>query len=110
MAAAEEPNKSAAESQQEPAAAPPAAAAGTPKTEETFENYMKSQPNALGPVGNFLMASLLVVLCAASVLFTVGRQFQVGGPGPGLHPGWATCLVSTGSSKQLVPARKSFQV
>ncbi|KAI7844180.1 hypothetical protein COHA_002315 [Chlorella ohadii] len=37
---------------------------------------MASQPDALGPVGNALMAVLLIVLCGACVFFTVGRQFQ----------------------------------
>lgn len=37
----------------------------------------RDAPDALGPVGNFLMAALLIFLCGASVFFTVGRQFQV---------------------------------
>lgn len=38
----------------------------------------REAPDALGPVGNFLMATLLIFLCGASVFFTVGRQ--VGAP------------------------------
>ena len=37
---------------------------------------MKNAPDALGPVGNALMAALLLALCAGCVFFTVGRQFQ----------------------------------
>ncbi|EFN54782.1 expressed protein [Chlorella variabilis] len=37
---------------------------------------MAEQPDALSPVGNFLMATLLIVLCGLSFLSTVGRQFQ----------------------------------
>lgn len=45
---------------------------------------MSSQPDALGPVGNVLMALLLTALCAGSFFTTVGRQFQVR---PRLLPG-----------------------
>jgi hypothetical protein len=38
---------------------------------------MAKAPNALGPVGNFFMATLLILLCGLSLLSTVGRQFQV---------------------------------
>jgi len=39
---------------------------------------MEDEPNALGPVGNFFMAALLIFLCGLSFFSTVGRQFQVG--------------------------------
>lgn len=38
---------------------------------------MEDEPNALGPVGNFFMAALLIFLCGLSFFSTVGRQFQV---------------------------------
>ena len=41
-----------------------------------MQESMKSQPDALGPVGNFVMGSLLLFLCAGSIFFTVGRSFQ----------------------------------
>ncbi|PRW57148.1 arf-GAP with SH3 ANK repeat and PH domain-containing 2 [Chlorella sorokiniana] len=69
--------------------APPAAEAGTPTPptpplrsevapwdRAPRQIDMASQPDALGPVGNALMAVLLIVLCGACVFFTVGRQFQ----------------------------------
>ena len=72
---AEQPDKPEEQQEQQAQAPPPAAAA--PAANAAGQVDMKDQQNALGPVGNFLMASLLIVLCGLSVLSTVGRQFQV---------------------------------
>ncbi|KAI3438226.1 hypothetical protein D9Q98_000663 [Chlorella vulgaris] len=47
----------------------------TPPTQAQPVDMAKA-PNALGPVGNFFMATLLILLCGLSLLSTVGRQFQ----------------------------------
>ena len=75
---AEQPDKPEGQQQQQeqqPPQAPQAPAPPAASADGKVE--MKDQQNALGPVGNFLMATLLIVLCGLSVLSTVGRQFQV---------------------------------
>lgn len=42
---------------------------------------LQAQPDALGPIGNFFMAVLLIALCAGSFFTTVGRAF-----GPDMVP------------------------
>lgn len=61
---------------EQPPVAPPAQQQAPPaaKTDDRFD--YRDAPDALGPVGNFFMAALLIFLCGASVFFTVGRQFQ----------------------------------
>ena len=69
---AEQPDKPEGQQQEQQPQAPQVPA---PSADGKVE--MKDQQNALGPVGNFLMATLLIVLCGLSVLRSVGRQFQV---------------------------------
>lgn len=63
-----------------------------------IECRLQSQPDALGPVGNFFMAVLLVVLCAGSFWSTVGRQFQVRGRAVGADH---RCLVGRAAAAHL---------
>lgn len=72
---AEEPKKAETQQQQQqPQAVPPPPTPPTPPPREQFD--YTDAPDALGPVGNVLMAGLLIALCGASIFFTVGRQFQ----------------------------------
>ncbi|KAL4452370.1 hypothetical protein ABPG75_008032 [Micractinium tetrahymenae] len=75
---AEEPGSSGGQpASEQPPAAPPAAQQQAPPAAKTDDRFdYRDAPDALGPVGNFFMATLLIFLCGASVFFTVGRQFQ----------------------------------